>query len=218
MNRTTRRPITIVTGFLGSGKTTLLRHLLAGAEAQDTAVLVNEFGEVGLDHHLVQRLDEQTILLGGGCICCTVRDDLVRALTDLLNQDQRGTSPRLKRVIIETTGLADPAPVLFTTVTDPMLQHHFHIERIVATVDAVNGHLHLDRHPESLKQVAIADEILVTKTDLVGPDTVAPLMARLQTINPTAHKYLSKSNLIFCSDTAQDGFQRLAQRVETLIS
>jgi G3E family GTPase len=184
MNAPTKRPITIVTGFLGSGKTTLLRRLLAGPEARDTAVLVNEFGEVGLDHHLVQRLDEQTILLGG--VCGTVRDDLVRALADLLDRDQRGAIPRLKRVVIETTGLADPAPILFTVVTDPMLQHHFRVESVVTTVDAVNGPLHLDRHPESEKQVVIADEIIVTKTDLVSPDTVVPLLARLQAINPTA--------------------------------
>jgi G3E family GTPase len=186
MSRATRRPITIVTGFLGSGKTTLLRALLVAPEAQDTAVLVNEFGEVGLDHHLLQRLDEQTILLRGGCVCCTVRDDLVRALTDLLNQDQRGTIPRLKRVVIETTGLADPAPILFTVMTDPMLQHHFRIENVITTVDALNGSFHLDRHPESLKQVASADELIITKTDLAPPDTVAALTTRLQAINPTA--------------------------------
>jgi G3E family GTPase len=186
MNGAAKRPITIVTGFLGSGKTTLLRRLLAGPEARDTAVLVNEFGEVGLDHYLMQRIDEQTILLGGGCVCCTVRHDLVRTLTDLLDQDQRGAIPRLKRVVIETTGLADPAPILFTVVTDPMLQHHFRIEGVVTTVDAVNGRLHLDRHPESLKQVVSADEIVVTKTDLALPNTVNLLIARLQAINPAA--------------------------------
>jgi len=186
MNAPAKRPITIVTGFLGSGKTTLLRHLLAGPEARDTAVLVNEFGEVGLDHYLMHHIDEQTILLGGGCVCCTVRDDLVRTLTDLLDRDQRGAIPRLKRVVIETTGLADPAPILFTVVTDPMLQHHFRIEGVIATVDAVNGHLHLDRHPESLKQVVSADEIVVTKTDLALLNTVNLLIARLQAINPAA--------------------------------
>jgi G3E family GTPase len=181
-----KRPITLVTGFLGSGKTTLLRHLLAGPEARHTAVLVNEFGEIGLDHHLLQRLDEQTILLGGGCVCCMLRHDLVQALTDLLDRDQRGAVPRLKRIVIETTGLADPAPILFTVVTHPMLQHHFDIAGVVATVDAVNGQRHLDQHPESLKQVASADELILTKTDLAQPDTVQALRARLQAINPTA--------------------------------
>jgi len=186
MNRTTTRPITIITGFLGSGKTTLLRRLLASPGMHDTAVLVNEFGEVGLEHHLVQRLDEQTILLVHGCVCCTVRHDLVQALTMLLDRDQRGIIAPLRRVVIETTGLADPAPLVFTVVTDPMLQHHFRIDSVVTTVDAVNGPLHLDRHPVSRKQVALADEIIITKTDLVLPDTVATLRERLHVINPAA--------------------------------
>ena len=186
MNRATTRPITIVTGFLGSGKTTLLRRLLASPGMHDTAVLVNEFGEVGLDHHLVQRLDEQTILLGHGCVCCTVRHDLVQALTTLLDRDQRGIIAPLRRIVIETTGLADPAPLVFTVVTDPMLQHHFRIDSVVTTVDAVNGPLHLDRHPVSRKQVALADEIIITKTDLALPDTVATLRERLRRDNPAA--------------------------------
>jgi len=152
----------------------------------DTAVLVNEFGEVGLDHHLVQRLDEQTILLGNGCVCCTVRRDLVQALTTLLDRDQRGLIAPLRRVVIETTGLADPAPLVFTVVTDPMLQHHFRIDSVVTTVDAVNGPSHLDRHPVSRKQVALADEIIITKTDLALPDTVAALRERLRRDNPAA--------------------------------
>src|SRR6266568_8301172 len=186
MNRSTTRPITIITGFLGSGKTTLLRRLLASPGMHDTAVLVNEFGEVGLDHHLVQRLDEQTILLGNGCVCCTVRHDLVQALTTLLDRDQRGIIAPLRRVVIETTGLADPAPLVFTVVTDPMLQHHFRIDSVVTTVDAVNGPLHFDRHPVSRKQVALADEIIITKADLALPDTVALLRERLRRDNPAA--------------------------------
>ena len=186
MNRSTTRPITIITGFLGSGKTTLLRRLLASPGMHDTAVLVNEFGEVGLDHHLVQRLDEQTILLGNGCVCCTVRHDLVQALTTLLDRDQRGMIAPLRRVVIETTGLADPAPLVFTVVTDPMLQHHFRIDSVVTTVDAVNGPLHFDRHPVSRKQVALADEIIITKTDLALPDTIAMLRERLRRDNPAA--------------------------------
>jgi G3E family GTPase len=152
----------------------------------DTAVLVNEFGEVGLDHHLVQRLDEQTILLGHGCVCCTVRQDLVQALTALLDRDQRGLIAPLRRVVIETTGLADPAPLVFTVVINPMLQHHFRIDKVVTTVDAVNGPLHLDRHPVSRKQVALADEIIITKADLALPDTVATLRECLRRDNPAA--------------------------------
>src|SRR5262245_9796973 len=186
MNRITARPITIITGFLGSGKTTLLRGLLASPGMHGTAVLVNEFGEVGLDHHLIQRLDEQTILLGNGCVCCTVRRDLVQALTTLLDRDQRGIIAPLRRVVIETTGLADPAPLVFTVVTDPMLQHHFRIDNVVTTVDAVNGLSHLDRHPVSRKQVALADEIIITKTDLALPDTVIALRERLRRDNSAA--------------------------------
>lgn len=186
MNRIATRPLTIVTGFLGSGKTTLLRRLLSGRARQGTAVLVNEFGAVGLDHHLVHQLEEQTILLGHGCICCTVRNDLVQALRTLLDQDQRGAIARIDRVVVETTGLADPAPILFTIRTEPMLQHHFHIDRVVVTVDAVNGHRHFDRHAESWKQAVVADDIIVTKTDMASPDTVVSLLLRLRNLNPTA--------------------------------
>ena len=181
-----KRPITVVTGFLGSGKTTLLRRVLAGAETHGTAVLINEFGEVGLDHHLVQQVDEQTILLGNGCVCCTVREDLVQALRDLLDQDQRGASAPLKRLIVETTGLADPAPILFTVETDPMLRHHFRIERVITTVDAVNGHHHLDHHVVSMRQVAAADAVIITKTDMAAPDLAELLMTRLRSVNPSA--------------------------------
>lgn len=182
-----KRPITIVTGFLGSGKTTLLRRVLAGAETRGTAVLINEFGDVGLDHHLVRQVDEHTILLGHGCVCCTLREDLVQALRELLDQDQRGAIAPLKRLIIETTGLADPAPILFTVETHPMLRHHFRVARVIATVDAVNGHHHLDQHAVSVKQVAAADEVIVTKTDMAEPDTAALLIARLRAMNPSAH-------------------------------
>lgn len=186
MSPDTKRPIIVVTGFLGSGKTTLLRHVLAEQPSQGTAVLVNEFGEVGLDHHLVRRLDEQTILLNNGCVCCSVRDDLVQALRSLLDQDQRGIIARIDRLIVETTGLADPAPILFTIETDPMLRHHFRVERVVVTVDAMNGQRHLDRHAVSLKQVAVADDMIITKTDLAPPETVTTLVARLRLLNPTA--------------------------------
>jgi G3E family GTPase len=186
MNRTATRPITIVTGFLGSGKTTLLRRLLAGPAGHGTAVLVNEFGDVGLDHHLVHPIEEQTILLGHGCICCTVRDDLVQALRTLLDQDQRGMIARLGRVLVETTGLADPAPILFTIRTDPVLQHHFRIDRVIVTVDAVNGQRHLDRHAEARKQAVVADDIIVTKTDIASSGTTTSLLQRLRALNPTA--------------------------------
>jgi G3E family GTPase len=184
--RVTRRPVTVVTGFLGSGKTTLLGKVLSEPSMANTAVLVNEFGEVGLDHHLLRRVDERTVLLGSGCVCCTTREDLVGALLELHGLDERGEIPRLDRVVVETTGLADPAPILYTIFTDPVLQHHFSVDLILTTVDAVNGGLHLDRNPESLKQAAAADKIVVTKTDIAEPSAVRSLLSRLGKINPSA--------------------------------
>lgn len=185
-NKTKKRPVTVVTGFLGSGKTTLLNKILTDDSMSNTAVLVNEFGKVGLDHHLLRQIDEQTLLLGGGCLCCTVRDDLVKALKDLLDMDERGNIPRLDRVMIETSGLADPAPILFTILTDPVLQHHYYIDFVLVTVDAVNGHLHLKRQPESIKQISAADKIIITKTDIAAPDVTTSLVSQLRSMNRSA--------------------------------
>lgn len=185
-SRAARRPVTVVTGFLGSGKTTLLSRVLTEPSMANTAVLVNEFGEVGLDHHLLRRIDERTVLLGSGCVCCTTREDLAAALMELLDMDERGEIPRLDRIVIETTGLADPAPILHTIFTDNVLQHHFSVDLVLTTVDAVNGALHLDRNLESVKQVAAADKIIVTKTDLADPSSVKALVTRLNTLNPSA--------------------------------
>src|ERR1700761_2383867 len=134
-------PVTVLTGFLGAGKTTLLNHLLRRPELARTAVLVNEFGEIGLDHLLVEKLDETTVLLNAGCLCCTMRGDLTRALTDLLPRTQSG---EVRRVVIETTGLADPAPILTTLMTDPVAARAYRLDGIVTTVDAVNGMAQLD--------------------------------------------------------------------------
>ena len=182
---TYRRPVTIVTGFLGSGKTTLLAGVLSRPSMANTAVLVNEFGEVGLDHHLLRRVDERTVLLGSGCVCCSTREDLLDALKGLLDLDQRGEISRLERVVVETTGLADPAPILHTIFADPVLQHHFAVDLVLVTVDALNGGLHLD-NPESVKQIAAADRIVVTKTDLAEPGSARSLKRRLGEINPSA--------------------------------
>ena len=185
MNAKSKCPITVVTGFLGSGKTTLLSRILAREDMKGTAVLVNEYGKVGLDHSLLKRIDERTILLGGGCVCCNMRDDLVKGLRDLLNSYQRGELAQLDRVVIETTGLADPAPILFTILADPVLVHHFYIDQVVTTVDAVNGELHLQRQPESIKQIAVADKVIVTKTDLAEQQEVEALLSRIKIINPS---------------------------------
>jgi G3E family GTPase len=179
-------PILVVSGFLGSGKTTLLRKLLLDAEAGEIAVIVNEFGEVGIDHHLVRKTDARTTLLRNGCVCCSMRDDLSEALRHLLSQRERGTIPRFDRVVIETTGLADPAPILHTIVAEPVLRHHFRVERVVTTIDAVGGASNLDSYGEALRQVAAADHLVVTKTDLATPDAGEQLKAKLRAINPAA--------------------------------
>ena len=159
--------MTVVTGFLGSGKTTLLVRVLSAPGMANTAVLVNEFGRAGLDHHLLRRAEEKTVLLGYGCVYCTTRDDLVEALLELLDEEERGEIAPLDRVVIETTGLADPAPILYTIFSHPVLQHHYLVDLVVSTVDAINGALHLDHNPESTKQIAAADKV-ITKTDRRG--------------------------------------------------
>ena len=179
-------PVTLLTGFLGSGKTTLLRRLLADPALRDTAVIINEFGEVALDHLLVERLDGETVVLGSGCLCCTMRGDLAATMRDLHSRRERGTVPMFRRLVIESTGLADPFPVLSTLRADPVLRHHFRAAGVVTTVDAVNGLLQLDRYVESMRQAAIADVIALTKTDICGDDVVMPLRVRLGALNPQA--------------------------------
>ena len=134
---TDRLPLHLISGFLGSGKTTLLRRMLDAPALGDSAILVNELGEIGLDHHLLRHIDGETVLLRSGCICCTVRDDLGAALKDLLNRRARGEIPAFTRVILESTGLADPVPILSTVATDPALRHHFRIGRTVTVIDAM---------------------------------------------------------------------------------
>ena len=168
-----------MTGFLGSGKTTLISRLLGHPDMGETAVIVNELGEVGIDHHLLRRVDERTVLLRSGCICCTLRGDLADELRDLLSRRECGEIPPFRRVVVETTGLADPAPIVYTLLSEPVVRHHYVLETVVATVDAVHGL----RHEESVKQVAIADTLVVTKGDLVE---TAPLVSRLDELNPAA--------------------------------
>ena len=179
-------PVFLLTGFLGSGKTTLLARLLRDPALADSAVLINEFGEVGLDHLLVEAIDETMVLLGSGCLCCTVRGELASAIRDLHAKRERGLVPPFKRLVIETTGLADPAPALSTITADPVLRHHFRIGAVVTTVDAVNGLDQLNHQPESEKQVAVADRLVLTKTDLCGTDAVAALVAAWRALTPDA--------------------------------
>jgi G3E family GTPase len=182
-------PVNIITGFLGSGKTTLLQRLLASPRLSNTAVLINEFGEVGLDHLLLRRIDGETMVLESGCVCCTIRDDLGAAVRDLYSKRTRGDVPAFDRIVIETTGLADPAPIIFTMMADPVLKYHVRLGNVVTTVDAVNAPLHLAANPESVKQVAVADRLVLTKTDLCDQADVAAVRAALRDINPAAALY-----------------------------
>jgi G3E family GTPase len=182
-----RIPVSVLTGFLGSGKTTVLRELLRKPEMGDTAVIINEFGEIGLDHQLVEKSDEDGLVtLNSGCLCCTVRGDLVRTMSELYLKRSRGEVTPFKRMVVETTGLADPAPILHTLMTDPLLASRFRMDGVVTTVDAVNGGSTLDNHAESVKQAAVADRLLVTKTDIASEAQVAALRGRLHVLNPGA--------------------------------
>jgi G3E family GTPase len=174
-----KTPVTLLTGFLGSGKTTLLARLLSHPQMGETAVIVNELGEVAIDHHLLRRVDERTVVLGNGCVCCSLRGDLADELRDLLARRDRGEVPRFRRVVVETTGVAEPSPIVYTLLSEPVVRHHFELERVIATVDAVHGL----RAPESVAQAAAADRLVVTKTDLASP---GPLEKRLTALNPTA--------------------------------
>jgi G3E family GTPase len=182
-------PFTVLTGFLGCGKTTLLNRLLRNPALAETAVIINEFGEIGLDHLLVEAVDDGVMLLASGCLCCTVRGDLVDAL-ERLTRDLDNGRARFQRVVIETTGLADPAPILHTVMVHPYLVLRYRLDGVVTLVDAVNGMPTLDTHPEAVKQVAVADRIVLTKTDLLtAPEcrTAAQgLTARSQRLNPSA--------------------------------
>jgi G3E family GTPase len=179
-------PVVVLTGFLGSGKTTLLGRLLRHPQFARTAVIINEFGEVGLDHELVETSEESFVTLQTGCLCCAVRGDLVLTLEDILRRRDAGEVAPFERVVIETSGLADPAPILHALMTDSGLAQRLAIAGVVATVDAVSGLATLARQPESLKQVAVADRLLLTKTDLVGSGEAEALAGRLSALNPTA--------------------------------
>ena len=181
-----RIPGTLITGFLGSGKTTLLNALLRHPDMRDTAVIVNEFGEVGLDHLLIETAFEDAVLLKSGCICCTTRGDLVDTLGELFARRERGAIPRFQRVAIETTGLADPAPILHMLMADPAVVERYRLDRVIATIDAANALEQLARQYESAKQAAMADRLVLTKLDLASGREIEAVTTRLRALNPTA--------------------------------
>ena len=179
-------PVTVVTGFLGAGKTTLLRAFLATPEGQGTAVVVNEFGAAGIDDALVRESADETVLLGNGCLCCITRSDLQRALRRMVIERERGELPDFKRIVIETSGLADPSPILQTFATDRALGDMFHVEAVVTVVDAVTGGETLSWSAEARKQAILADRLVITKTDIAGASAAEALAAQLRALNPGA--------------------------------
>lgn len=181
--------VSVLTGFLGAGKTTLLNRLLKDPALQDTAVIINEFGDVSIDHLLVEQASDGVIQLADGCLCCTVRGELVDTLADLIERVQMGKINELQRIVIETTGLADPVPVLQALMGHPVLMQVLKLDGVITAVDAVNGMATLDAHIEAVKQVAVADRIVITKSDLAGCDQLAILQARVKSLNPAAEIY-----------------------------
>ena len=179
-------PITVnlLTGFLGSGKTSLLRRLLREPELADVAVLINEFGEVGLDHLLLDKIEEDVVVLQSGCVCCSIRGELKEALVRLHGRIARGEIPPVSRVVIETTGLADPAPIVATIIVDPVVRHHFRLGNVITVVDGMNGETTLRDHSVSLRQAAVADRLIISKVDLATQ--IGRLRSELRRINPTA--------------------------------
>ena len=168
-----RMPVSLITGFLGSGKTTLLNRVLGDPRMARSLVLVNEFGEVGLDHLFMESLSGDMVLLQSGCVCCTIQGDLDRTLRDIARRRANNETPPFDRVLLETTGLADPAPILQLLLNNPMISHDYRLDGVVATVDALNGARQLDEHQEAVKQAAVADRLLISKTDLADIDTSA---------------------------------------------
>ncbi len=189
-------PVTIITGFLGSGKTTFLNQILRSVEFKNTVVIVNEFGDIGLDHLLVESVNENTVLLSSGCLCCTIRDDLISTLENLLRSRDNNRMVAFDRVIIETTGLADPAPILHTIMGHKYLSLRYQLQGIVTLVDAVNGLATLKQFPESMKQVAVADRLIVSKCDIADAKIQLELVAYIKSLNPAAQILNTSESLV----------------------
>ncbi len=184
-----RRPFTVLTGALGSGKTTLLRHLLREPELAGTYVLVNEFGDIGIDHEQIREVNERVRVLPGACVCCATRDDVAETLTELLAEEASGRLPPMRRVVLETSGLADPAPIVATLLSSPVLRHHFEVDRVLVTVDPTTDPA--NRGPEWLQQLICADTVAVTKADLVPDDVIRLFTRSLRSLNGAAQVVLA---------------------------
>jgi G3E family GTPase len=181
-----RIPVSVITGFLGSGKTTLLNRLLRHPDMSDSAVIINEWGEVAIDHLLVETLDGEVAVLASGCVCCTLRSDLETTIRGLLVRRDKGEIPPFRRVLLETTGLADPAPIMQMLLNNPLLSHFVRLDAVITTLDIVNAPRQLDEHQEAVKQVAIADRLLLTKTDLSDAASISAVETELTRLNPGA--------------------------------
>ena len=180
-------PVSVITGFLGSGKTTLLNRLIQHPDMAKTAVLINEFGEIGIDNMLVEHVDDNVVLMSSGCLCCTIKSDLVDTMKDLYKRRAKQEIPDFDRMVIETTGLADPAPILHTLMSDPFLMGRYRLDGVISTADAMLAMGTMEQHHEAVKQAAVADRIVVTKVDLADDAAIGALEARLRDLNPAAH-------------------------------
>jgi G3E family GTPase len=209
-----RLPVSIITGFLGSGKTTLINRLVKRPEMNRVAVIVNELGEIGIDNDLVETSSEQMMLLNSGCLCCTLRTDLQETLRELFIKRRNGEVIDFERVIVETTGIADPAPVMQTLMTDSLLLEQFRLDCLVTLVDAVNSPSQLGSFSEAMKQVALADRLVVTKSDLAPPGEVEKLEARLREINPRAPARRAVNGEIDPGFLVDVGLRRTQSRLE----
>jgi G3E family GTPase len=212
MLSTQQIPISVLTGFLGSGKTTALNHLLRQSGMAKAVVIVNEFGEIGIDHELIESTNEDTVLLQSGCLCCTIRNDLIDTLQSLFRRRARGEILEFDRVVIETTGLADPAPILQALMTDPIVTTNFRLDGVIATVDTVAGQATLDRYIEAVKQAAVADRIVLTKMDLAAESEYSAMEGRLRAINPAAPILCASKGAIDPSQVFDIGLYNVATK------